>query len=196
MCLLYIYFLITKWQDVVCIIYLLIFYNHWNLYVLYANCSFLVHLKVLPFFVAFLFIHSNFSNNFTLALCFSLFWWFIFLFFSLERRSRWQRWLCLTRFYHFASFHDLLFHRHFMNKMYSFLLIFVATLGNIKSHLTFHTIIIHPTEIFRKEHSVNVLINLFISYKVFLELQEMFVVFNKKIINSFRCVLVFQWQFI
>ena len=93
-------------------------------------------------------------------------------------------------------FQNLLFYWHFTNKMYIFLLIFVACVGNIKSHLTFHTIIIRPTEIFWKERSINVLINMCISFEVFLEPRQMFIVFKNEIINNFRCILVFQWQFL
>ena len=182
MCLPDIFSLITKLQDVDYAIYLLIFLQ--TLEFVHFICKSFVSssLKSFAFFIKFLFFDCSFSNNFALALCFSLFWWFAFLFFSLKSRSRQWRWW-LTGFYHLISFHNLLFYQHFTNKMYIFLLSFVATVGNIKSQLTFHTIIIHPTEIFWKEGSVSVSISLCISFKVFLELREMFIVFNNKIIN-------------
>ena len=106
--------------------------------------------------------------------------------------SRKRRRSCWTRFYHFTSFHSLLFYQHFTNKMYIFLLIFVASVGNIKRDLTFHTIIIHPTEIIWKDRNVSLLIKLCISFEVFLMPRKVFVVFNNKIINNFRCILEFQ----
>ena len=87
---------------------------------------------------------------------------------------------------------SLLFYQHFTNKMYIFLLIFVASVGNIKRDLTFHTIIIHPTEIIWKDRNVSLLIKLCISFEVFLMPRKVFVVFNNKIINNFRCILEFQ----
>ena len=154
--------LITKLQDVVYAIYLLIFYKHWDLYVSYANRLFLICSKVLPFFhhVSFLFIAISSIISHSRI-------WFPSLFFSLGSRSRQCMWL--IRFYHFASFHNLLFYHHFTNKKYIFLLIFVISVGNIKSYLTFHTIIIHPTKIFWNKHSVDVMINLHIYFEVFLE---------------------------
>ena len=140
------------------------------------------------FFFFFFFFHYGFSNNFTFALCLSLFRGFSFLFFSLKSRSTQRRLLWLTHFYHFASFHDLLLYWYFTNKTYISLLIFVATVGNIKSCLIFHAIIIHPAEIFWKERSINVLINLCISFEVFHAPWE--------IINNFRYISVFQLQFV
>ena len=155
---------------------------------------FLFAQKSCLFFIMLLFFHCNFSNNFTLTLCFPLFWQFSFLIINLGSRSRQRRWL--TRFYHFASFQNLLHYWHFTNKTHIFFLIFVVSVCNLKSYLTFHTIIIHPIEIFWKEQSVNVLINLCICSEVFLESREMFVVFNNKIINNSRCIFAFQWQFV
>ena len=141
MCLPEIFSLITKLQDVVYAIYLLIPNKCWNLYVSYGNSLLLVYLKVLPFFITFLFFHYNLKNNFKFALCFSLL-------FTLKSMSR-QRWLFwLTYFYHFASFWNLLFYQNFANKMRIFVLIFIATVDNIKSHLKFYSIIIYPTETF------------------------------------------------
>ena len=99
----------------------LFFYKHWNLYVSYANHSFLVHSKVLRFF-------HQVSFFFIVILATISHWRFAFVFFGgcipfyrLESRSRQQR-LWLTRFYHFTSFHNLLFyHWHFTNKMLYFL---------------------------------------------------------------------------
>ena len=121
---------------------------------IYTSRLFLVRSKVFTLFHYVSFFHCNFSNNFTRVLCFSLFWRFAFLFFSLGSRSRRRRWL--THFQHFTSSH-LLVCQHFRNKVYVFMLIFVASVGNIKSRLTFHTTIIYLTEVFSKESSVNVL---------------------------------------
>ena len=70
-----------------------------------------------------------------------------FFFFSLElrRRTRWWQW---ARSYHFASFDNVLFYWHFTNEMYIFLLIFVASISNIKSQLASYAVIVHPTETF------------------------------------------------
>ena len=160
MCLPDVFFLITKLQDVVYAIYLLIFLR--ALKFIHFICKSFVS----SFYVSF--FSLQFSNNLTLVFCFSLFWQFTFLFLSLRRRSR--RWRWLTNFYHFTSFHNLLFYQHFTKNMYIFLLIFVDSIGNTKSDLTFHTIIINPTKIFWKERSVNVLMNLHISIEVFLSL--------------------------
>ena len=123
----------------------LFFYKRWNLYVSYTNRS--LRSKVLPFFHRVSLFYCNFRNNFTLALSFALFWWLAFLFCNLRSRSRRQR-CWWTHFYHLASFHNLLLYQHFANKMYIFFLVFVAAKGNIKSYLAFHTVIVHPTEIF------------------------------------------------
>ena len=149
MCLPDIFSLITKSQDVVYDIYLLTFLQTLEFvrftYKLFVSSA----LKSFAFFSLFLFFHSNFSNNFTPVLCFPLSWWFVFLFFNLERSRRW-RWLWLIRSCHFASFHDLWLYRNFANKMCIFFLIFVASISNIKCHLTFQTIIIYTKKYFRK----------------------------------------------
>ena len=151
--------------------------------------------KTLAFFsLHFFFFQCNFNNNITLALCFSLFW-HGFLFFSLESRNR-SRGMWWTRSYHFTSFSNLLSCWHFTNEMYIFLLIFVVTKSNIKSQLASHAEIVHPTQIFWKEQSGSVFANKTISFKVFLELWKMLFVFDNKIINNFRCILVFQQQFV
>ena len=158
MCLSDIFSLITKLQDVVYAIYLLIILQ--ALEFIHTICKSFVpsSIKRLAFFHHLSFFNCNCSNNFAFALCFSLFWWFTFLFFSVECRSRRHRWLWFTRFYPFTSFHGLLFYQHFINKIYILFFIFLATAGNNKSLFTFHAIIIHPTEIFWNKRSVNVLI--------------------------------------
>ena len=128
MCLPDIFSVITKLRDVVYTIYLLIFLNTLEfIHFIYKSFVF-SSLKSLALFSSRFF----FINNFTLTLCFSRFWQFAFLFFSRGSRSR--QWIWLIRFYHFASFHNLLFYQHFRKKMYIFLLIFVASVSNIKSH--------------------------------------------------------------
>ena len=136
------------------------------------------------FYTSRFFFPCNFSSNITLALFFSLIW-IALPFFSLRIRSKKgsRQW---TRFYHFARLDNLLFYRHLTNEMHIFLLIFVATISNIKSQLASHTVIIHPREIFWKQQSGNVLINQSISFELFLDLRELFIVFNNKTIKQFQ----------
>ena len=145
-------------------------------------------LKRLAFFH--LFFHCNLATISHSRFAFLFFGRLRSCFFNIGSRKRWRR--CWTCFYHFTSFHNLLFYQHFTNKMYIFLLIFVASVGNIKRDFTFHTIVIHPTEIFWKERNVSLLIKLCISFEVFLTPRKIFVVFNNKITNNFRCILEFQ----
>ena len=138
MCLPNIFSLMKKLQDVVYVIYLLIFLQ--TLEFIRFICKLFVPTspKSLAFFITVFFFYLQFKQQFhTRAFAFLFFWRFAFLFFSLGSRSRWRRWLWLTRFYHFTSFHNHLFYWHFTNKMYIFLLIFLASIGNIKATLLF-----------------------------------------------------------
>ena len=193
MCLPDIFSLITKLQDIVYAIHLLIFTNI-GIYMLHVQTvCFQFAQKSSLFFLAFFFFnailatisHSHFALLFLAHIPF----------FSLRSGSRSRRmwWTC---FQYFASFNNLLFYRHFTNEMYIFLLIYVATISNIKSQLASHAVIVHSPEIFWKEQSINVMVNYSISFEVILEIQEMFVVLNNKIINNFRCILVIHRQFV
>ena len=114
-----------------------------------------LHTSLAIFFLHFFFSKQFQEKYYTCAFLFSFFV-LHFFFFSLESRSQSRRW---TRFYHFTSLNNLILYQHFTIEIYIFLLIFVATISNIKSQLAFHIIIVHPTEVFQNEQGGNVLVN-------------------------------------
>ena len=194
MCLPNIFSLITKLQDIVYTIYLF-FYKYWNLYISYGYRLLLFHSKSSFFHDVSFFFHCNFSNNFIFVLSFSLFDG-LHSIFSVSRVgvdngsgcgwhisgtslvSTTSCFIAISRIECIFSCHFCSHRKQYQNPPYS-------------SH---HNI--HPTEIFWKKHSINVLTNLCISFEMLLQPLEMFVVFNNKIIGNFRCTLLFQWQFV